>query len=933
MHHSNVTADLVRGALAYISAHLPRDDWAAIGMAIKSEFPDDVGFHMFDRWSESAGEGLYDKQAVRQTWKSIKAGGGVGIGTLFKRAQEQGFVFPKPEEKPASVDPDVREREARERAKAESQQNARIMTGQAQAASRARREWEGALSAFAGNMYATRKGIEPIGVRFERDGTLLVPMCDGDGLQSLQRIAPDGAKRYLPNGKKSGCWFLLGTPGDVLLLAEGYATGVSLHMATGHAVAVAFDAGNLQHVAKAMRREHPTAKLVICADDDVATAAKTGRNPGMEKAHAAAKAVKGVVATPAGLPEGGTDFNDLHVHAGLDAVQRCVQKALDARARPEQEPAPKVAFDPFTSDSTGVWFQGLDRDGQPMRPAWVCSPLQVAALTRNPDGNEWGYELRFTDQLNISRTWAMPARMLAGDGTELRSTLLNMGLRITPNQRDRQRLAEYIQTRHVTEVAVCTDRLGWHGPSFVLPTETIGGDAAERVVYQTDGPTENQYRQRGTLAQWQERVGALCVGNSRLAFAVCVALAGPTMRLVGMESGGIHIFGDSSSGKTTSLKVAASVYGSPEYVRTFRATDNATEAIAAQFCDNALFLDEMAQMDAKAIGDTIYMLANGMGKARANRNGAARAVRQWTVLLLSTGEIRLADHMSEGGKRIRAGQETRLVDIPADAGVGLGAFEQLHHLDGGSEFSRHMTKQAASVYGTAGRAWLEWLTGNLDGLRPRLRAAADALAMQLVPELACGQVQRVGARFALVGAAGELATEVGITGWPKGEATKAATACFNAWLAARGGIGNSEVGHMLRQVRRFLELHAEGRFSWWHRAGDDHAARVLNRAGVRRLLDEHGHPIKTNAQFGAEFGDRMPPVAGEHTSCEFFILAETFKAEVCNGFDHQAVAKVLQEAGCLVTEERGRYSVKTRLPGIGPARCYRINSTIYEVDA
>ena len=201
-----------------------------------------------------------------------------------------------------------------------------------------------------------------------------------------------------------------------------------------------------------------------------------------------------------------------------------------------------------------------------------------------------------------------------------------------------------------------------------------------------------------------------------------------------------------------------------------------------------------------------------------------------------------------------------------------------------------------------------------------------------MPEAASGQVERVGARFALVGAAGELATAAGLTGWPVGESERAARACFEAWLAARGGIGNGEVVAMLRQVRRFLETHGEGRFSMWHRSADDHAPKTLQRAGVRRMLNADGEPIKTNSQHGTEFGDRMPAALGEGVSFEYFILAETFKGEVCNGFDHSAVCRVLLEHGCLTVKEKGRYNTTERLPGLGLSRCYRIPPAIFELD-
>lgn len=110
----------------------------------------------------------------------------------------------------------------------------------------------------------------------------------------------------------------------------------------------------------------------------------------------------------------------------------------------------------------------------------------------------------------------------------------------------------------------------------------------------------------------------------------------------------------------------------------WRTTDNALEAIAAQHCDGLLILDELAQVDGKVAGECAYMLANEQSKARASRSGAARARLSWRLLFLSAGELGLADHMAEGGKRTRTGQEVRMADIPADAGQGMGAFECLH---------------------------------------------------------------------------------------------------------------------------------------------------------------------------------------------------------------------------------------------------------------
>ena len=965
---TNITPDLIRAALAHIPANCDRDTWSRVAMAIKSEYPDSIGQDLFGEWSASADS--YDAKAARSTWRSVKAGGGVTVATLLRLAKEHGFALPKGDQAPTGPDTATLARRERERELARQREAAETEAAHASGAIVAA-EFLGLASDAGASPYLERKGVQGYGVRYTADNWLVIPMRDAAGvLWNVQRIAPakpdDGGpdKYYGPpgakGGRKTGLCHMLGDVGTdpagvpVLLVAEGYATAASVHQATGHPVAVAFDAGNLVHVAKALHELHPAALIVIAGDDDQATKTRTGKNPGRLAATAAARAVHGLAVFPKPLPDDGGDFNDLHQAAGLDAVRRCFdavisghlaaqagagaartattgkggQKPPKRPAGPENDDGEKS--DPFTVNDAGVWFIGHDQDGKRKPEEWLCSRLDVEALTRDQDGGGWGYLLAFADPLGRPKQWAMPARMLSGDGGEYRAQLLGMGLRISTTPRSRNLLTQYIQTRQPEEFASCTDRIGWHNHAFVLPHETIGDDA-ERIVFQTDNAMENTFRCNGTADAWRERVGALCAGNSRLVFAVACAFAGPLLRPAGMESGGFHYRGDSSSGKTTALKVAASVYGGSSYLQRWRTTDNALEAIAAQHSDCLLILDELAQVDPKTAGECAYMLANEQSKARSTRTGSPRARLSWRLLFLSAGELGLADHMAEGMKRVRIGQEVRMVDIPADAGAGLGAFETLHDSDGGAAFAKTITHRAASVYGATGRAWLEWLCANADTLKGRIRHEVAQL-VDMIPEGASGQVERVGARFVLVAAAGEIATAAGLTGWPAGESVRAARACFDAWLSARGGIGNGEVGAMLRAVRRCLESGGEGAFTWWHRGADDHNAKTLQRIGFRRLLNAEGEPIKTDSRHGAEFGDRMPPAAGEDTSVEYFVFAESFKAIVCQGFDHQAVARVLLEHGCLIPDKGRTFDCKPRLPGVGLSRCYRVPPAIFALD-
>ncbi len=481
---------------------------------------------------------------------------------------------------------------------------------------------------------------------------------------------------------------------------------------------------------RALRKKYPAALIVVCGDDDAQTRCTHRQQPRPPtRPRRRRDPCEGWRCSPSPCPKAGAISTTCTRHPGLDAVRACIEardrgapgaangRTGDASRQGRQGPPERTqrgargandeahdtgrAFDPFTVSDDGVWHEAIDQDGKRKPPEWVCSRLDVEALTRDQDGGGWGYLLTFTDPLGKLKTWAMPARMLSGDGGEYRAALLGMGLRIAPSPRARNLLTQFIQTRQPDAFASCTDRVGWHGRAFVLPRETIG-DGAERIVFQSENQIENTFTVKATPEAWIERVGMLCIGNSRLSFAVACAFAGPLLRFAGVESGGFHYRGDSSSGKTTALKVAASVYGGASYLQRWRTTDNALEAIAAQHSDCLLILDELSQVDPKTAGECAYMLANEQGKARATRTGTPRARQTWRLLFLSAGELGLSDHMAEGMKRIKVGQETRMADIPADAGAGMGAFENLHGHEGGSAFARHITGQAASVYGAPG---------------------------------------------------------------------------------------------------------------------------------------------------------------------------------------------------------------------------------------
>lgn len=259
----------------------------------------------------------------------------------------------------------------REQAEREQRDNAR---------QRAASEWDNAKPAPDSHPYLERKRVKSHGLRVTDDGRLIVPVRDAAGvLHSLQFIAADGDKRFLTGGKVSGCYFSIGRPGDVLCIAEGYATAATIREATGHAVAVAFNSGNLALVARALREKLPDARIIVCADDDVATVG----NPGLAKATEAARTVGATVAVPdfgPKRPERVTDFNDLAAHLGTDAVRERIGSARAPDRAGWPEPLPLIAdtrSQPYPLDA----LPGAIGDAVREVAGFVQCPVALAACS------------------------------------------------------------------------------------------------------------------------------------------------------------------------------------------------------------------------------------------------------------------------------------------------------------------------------------------------------------------------------------------------------------------------------------------------------------------------------------------------------------------------------------------------------------------------
>ncbi|HEV2604068.1 MAG TPA: DUF927 domain-containing protein [Microvirga sp.] len=555
--------------------------------------------------------------------------------------------------------------------------------------------------------------------------------------------------------------------------------------------------------------------------------------------------------------------------------------------------------------SDGLWF---DPGGQHSE-IWLTSAFVVEAEGRALGGCNWSLVLAWADRDGRKHRAVIRRADLAGDGTDVRQMLADRGLTLAGGRGARERLAQALAGVSCTSRVTLAETTGWRDRAFVLPHRTIAKAGQEPVVY-LGREAGTHFAEKGSLAEWQDEVASSADGHHRLIFALALALTGPLLEPLGMEGGGFHFFGPSSCGKTTLLRLAGSVWGGGGelgFGLTWRTTDNALEGVAAGHNHTLLALDEIGQIDPKALGDAAYALANGQAKGRMRANTDLRVRARWRVPVMSSGEITLAERIREGGlgRKVRAGQETRIVDLPAEAGTGFGVFDHGGGHSSADPLARAIREQTARLYGTAGPAFVEALVSRPDMIevaRTLVRAITDRLA----PKGCDGQIARVAARFALVAAAGEIAIECGILPYSVGTVADAVQRTYEAWLTRRGGAGRREDDVAIALVSEFLQRFGEARFAPWHGAA-------------------------AKAEFGSlgfTSGRVIPDLAGWRRDGHFLINPATWN-EITRGYDGRAVAAALAAAGYLERGSNGRNSQPVTVEG-RKQRVYVIRASILE---
>ena len=732
--------------------------------------------------------------------------------------------------------------------------------------------------------YLNIKKVSAFSIKYGSDqygDFVAVPLMDVDGkLWNVQKIYNkkddiSNNKWFLPGGKKKACFHIIGThlkelaENERFWIVEGYATGASIHMATNDTVIIAFDAGSIDPVINAIKITYPHLLGIIAGDDDQWP--KDGNNAGRQKAEDAAKKYGCHVVFPKFKEEhhksDPTDWNDLHCLEGLNEVTARLINFTETLLSAEDGATDKNIKNSgipkgFTVQNDGIYYEKLvnnpETNEKETRNFKLCSPLIVTALTRDDNGSNWGRILEIEDPDQIKKEFIMPMEMLAGSGDELREELLSRGLRLTSGQESRRKLEDYISSSQPQERVLCVETVGWFQSQYILPHKTYRFEDKERIVYQSKGIPPKPIKIKGTIAEWETNIGQYIVGNPLLILSACAAMAPLFLYLLKEENCMFHLFGSSSIGKTTAAHVARSMWGIPMY--SWRTTDNAAESIAQNANDGLVIFDEIAEVDAKAADNMSYMLGNGSGKSRSNRDGNAKPQKKFRLIALSTGEIRLESKLRDIGKSQKSGQSVRFIELEADAKEGNGIFKNLHEFQDGNSLSTHLRQAADQFCGTPIDSLICSLTASREQQDDAVQIIKELREDWLVKYASAyteGQVQRCAKKFALLAAVGEFAVYAGLlNGFSLqadnepflGEVSEAMFDIFKSWLKTRGGDESHELIEIKDQLVNYIMEHGSSRFenSW------DGQDKVINRVGFRRKIDGYTQYYFEKNQFKKE---------------------------------------------------------------------------------
>ncbi|CAI3970084.1 DUF927 domain-containing protein [Alteromonas macleodii] len=442
----------------------------------------------------------------------------------------------------------------------------------------------------------------------------------------------------------------------------------------------------------------------------------------------------------------------------------------------------------------------LNKDGEERK---ISGPIEVKAIVSSPDKrDDFGRLIEWKNYFGLSIREVLPMGEVDDySAKKFKKRLLNSGFELSTKKFSWDSLLSYLIEYPCSEHAITAKQSGWVDRQFITPDWTVG-EATTPAVYVGDFAGAN-LSEAGTLAEWQQQVGSYCRDNPILILSVCCALAAPLIEWTGIESFGVQIVGASKTGKSTAMKVAASVYSDQTYCESWSSTANGLESIARARNNMLLCLDEFKQCPEQEMDRLVYHLCNGVSKLRSEKDGSLGKRYRWNTIFLSTGEITLKQLLHENNKTVSAGQMVRFLDIPTFGAFDV--FENIHEFSSPKEFAEHLGSATRKYFGTLAKAWVKILSSlnfpQDEVIKEYKRIREDWPWKKDIGS----QANNVLDKLALLAAAGEIATNYGLLPWHLGDAKNALKQVAVVWLDDRDGTENAENKKLTEDILKLIK--------------------------------------------------------------------------------------------------------------------------------
>jgi uncharacterized protein (DUF927 family) len=495
-----------------------------------------------------------------------------------------------------------------------------------------------------------------------------------------------------------------------------------------------------------------------------------------------------------------------------------VKSPLDLYKKMKHDKA--ISTQNFNIKSDGLYYHTPNSRESEIK---ICFIVKVLNKTRNRENSGWARIVRILSPDGIEKNLEIPMKDISICIDKVMAQLADEGVEFNPDSKAKKLFNVYLtDCGDENLILTSTNKTGWLDDQhvYILPNQIIKPENMVDDSYYYNGQKGvNLYKCEGTLEDWKNKIGMYCKNNSLLVLLTSYMLTGPLLKHCSMEGGGLHLYGSSSTGKTTCAYAAGSVCGGGTtrgYVMQWRTTSNAIEATATSFNDGTMILDELGQATSENVSQIAYMLPNSQGKERMKADGTKNKSYSWRLNFLSTGEMPIVDKIEETGKiKALVGQEVRIIEIPIDAGDGSNAFDDLHGLSSSNEFSIMLEKNSKATYGSPLRAFLECLCNDLSNngnFSDEILSKIDAFVNTNCPSEASGQVRRVARKFGLMAVAGELAINYRVFPYDAGEAMKSVEKWFKIWLNLREGIGDKEILKAISSIKEHFAIYSETKY-------------------------------------------------------------------------------------------------------------------------